>query len=101
MSRAELDVINSMVETCEQWARDYFDPAAFDEGEWYTSVDMWADGDFYIVVKHGMGYDDDPYTNEIEQIVYDHFEERAAYVHLTRYPNQTRKEEQHEHVVIQ
>jgi len=100
MTRADLSNVASMVETCEQWAKEHFDPVAFRDDDWFTSVDMWADGDFYIVVKHGIGYDQDPYTNELEQIVYDHFEEQAAYVHLTRYPNQTRKEEQHEHEVI-
>lgn len=94
------DDINEMVEQCEEAAVERFDDESIEDGDWFTSLSKWQDGDFRVEVKHGLGYDENPYSQVVEMVVYDHFQERMAYVKRRRFPCMTRQDENIEHEVI-
>ena len=84
------------VNQCESYAEEYFDPESIENGDWFTDVNIWSDGDYRIEIRHGKGHHNNPYRQDLESIIYDHDTGRLAYVDLTRYPNLTRTEDIHQ-----
>ena len=95
MTLPELPQVNEMVDVCVELAEQHFEEGTFDEGDYFVDVTMWSDEDYRIEVRHGMEYSQNPYSQDVEMVIYDHEPRRASYTALTRYPNLTRFEDIH------
>lgn len=70
--------ITTAVETCERFASDLFDG-----DEFFTQVTKWKDGDFRVMVWHGMGYEQDPYKKRAQQVTYKHDDGAVVFSEFT------------------
>ena len=78
----QTEQILEAVEMCEEYANDHF-------AEWtyFTQVTKWQDGDFRILVSHGMGYLDRPHCRirHHERITYHHDHGEVVYSHVKKH----------------
>ncbi|MFP4117236.1 MAG: hypothetical protein ACLFSD_00085 [Salinivenus sp.] len=73
-----MDTVADVVDRAEDYAAEYFD-VDDPERETFTSVTMWDDGDFTVKVRHGMGYEEVPYSQDVELVTYSHQPDRTWY----------------------
>lgn len=66
--------ISDVVAKCEEYADELFSGE-----EYFTQITKWQDGDFRVLVHHGMGHKQEPYRRRAEKITYRHFDGMIVY----------------------
>jgi hypothetical protein len=80
VSKPDLALVNAAVKRCERHAEELFDGDTS-----FTQTTTWDDGDFRVLVWHGLGYDEEPYRQSAEKVTYNYEEGSIYYAEFTRY----------------
>lgn len=75
------DPIPAAVEACESHAAEEFE----DDAESFTQITKWEDGDFRVLVWHGMSHERAPYRQDGEKVTYRHYNGEIVYAKVSRY----------------